>query len=475
MQIWDTFLSPVNLSVVLNPKKGDLVEKRLMRPKLMVQILKIIFLFCATTSLTTSMLFAAPLSINLDVEKFELDNGMKVLLHVDKRIPMVTIHQWYNVGSYHEERNRTGLAHFFEHLMFKGTKKYPEGKFDQTISNVGGQNNAFTSRDYTGYYETVPSSSLEKVLELEADRMTNLALSLPQIQKEREVVKEERRMRTENSPSGYIFEVMMEKVFKNHPYASAVIGSMDHLNKTELDDFAAFYKKFYAPNNSVLVLVGDFNPKKAKEWIKKYYSKIPKSEIAEVKAPAFELTTKYSVTKENKRFDSRKLAIYYMAPAAGTKDSFILDVICEVLAGDAASPLNRTLVDEQKLATNVSFWNYSLKYAGVVAFNADIAGTKPFEKVEDIFYKKIDELIKSGITDEQLQKSKDKISLDYIKSLTTFRGKAQVLAQSEVVRGDYKSFFEDLTQYQSINKQDVINVAKKYLNKNQSHALYLGK
>ncbi len=418
---------------------------------------------------------AEPLSINLKVEKFELDNGMKVLLHVDQRIPMVAVHQWYDVGSYHEDRNRTGLAHFFEHLMFKGTPKFPDGQFDEVVSKVGGQNNAFTSKDYTGYYEVVPSSALEKILELEADRMTNLALILPQIQKEREVVKEERRMRTENSPSGYIFEVMMAKVFGDHNYGSSVIGSMDHLNKTELSDFMAFYKKFYAPNNSTLVLVGDFNPSKVKSWIKKYYGQIPKSEISNTVTKDLTPITKNTLTVENQRFDNRKLAIYYMAPALGTKDSFVLDVICEVLAGDPASPVAKVLVDEKKIATSVSFWNYSLKYAGVVSFNVDLVGKKSFDEVEKIYFQKVQDLVSNGISDEQLQKAKDKISYDYVKALTTYGGKARILAQSEIVRGDYKSFFEDVKVYQGITKSDIVAVAQKYLNKNQSHILHLGK
>ena len=419
--------------------------------------------------------WAKPLAINLNVEKYQLDNGMKVLLHVDKRIPMVAVHQWYDVGSFHEDRNRTGLAHFFEHLMFKGTPKFPDGQFDAIVSKVGGQNNAFTSKDYTGYYEVIPSTSLEKILELESDRMTNLALSLPQIQKEREVVKEERRMRTENSPSGYIFEIMMAKVFGEHNYASSVIGSMEHLNQTGLDDFMAFYKKFYAPNNSTLVLVGDFNPKKAKAWIKKYYGKIPTSKIGKITSAPLPQKTKSTFTRESQRFDNRKLAIYYLAPELGSKDSFVLDVLCEVLAGDSASPITKSLVDDKKIATSVSFWNYSLKYAGVVSFNADIVGKNSFQAVEKDYFQKIQNVIAKGISDEQLQKAKDKISYDYVKSLTTYGGKARVLAQSEIVRGDYKAFFEDVKIYQGIQKEDIQNVAKKYLNKNQSHILHLGK
>ncbi len=415
------------------------------------------------------------LNIDLKVEKYQLDNGMKVLLHVDRSIPMVSVNQWYDVGSFHEERNRTGLAHFFEHLMFKGTPKFPDGKFDEIVSKVGGQNNAFTSRDYTGYYEIIPSASLEQVLELEADRMVNLSLTLPQIQKEREVVKEERRMRTENSPDGYIFEVMMEKAFEGHPYSSSVIGSMEHLNQTDLNDFMAFYKKFYAPNNSTLLLVGDFDISIAKSLIKKYFSKIPKSDLQEIKALAVPRTKKSSLSVENKKFDERKLAIYFQAPAMGTRDSFVLDLICEVLAGDDASPISKILVEEKKLSTGVSFWNYSLKYAGAISFNSDIIGKKSFQDVEKVFFDQVKSLQKNGATLDQIQKSKDKISFEYVQSLTTLGGKARVLAQSEVVRGDYKSFFVDLKEYQSVSNQEIMTVAKKYLNKDQSHIMYLGK
>lgn len=439
----------------------------------------VFFCFLLNLNLTSNISYAetseSSFPIDLKVEKYQLENGMKVLLHVDRRIPMVSVHQWYDVGSFHEERNKTGLAHFFEHLMFKGTPKFPDGKFDEIVSKYGGQNNAFTSRDYTGYFETVPSSSLEQMLELESDRMVNLALNDLQIQKEREVVKEERRMRTENSPDGYIFEVMMEKTFQGHPYSSAVIGSMDHLNQTELKDFMAFYKKFYAPNNSTLILVGDFDVSKAKSLIKKYYSRIPMSNLPEIKNPPLPEIQKNEVFKENKKFDERKLSIYFQAPPMGTRDSFVLDVICEVLAGDEASPIAKILIDQKKVSTSVSFWNYSLKYAGAVSFNADIIGKKPFQDVEKVFFSQLQSLQKNGVNPAQLQKAKDKISFEYIKSLKTLGGKARVLAQSEVVRGDYKSFFTDLNEYQSVTNEEVISVAKKYLNKNQSKIMHLGK
>ncbi len=413
--------------------------------------------------------------INIDVEKYELKNGMKVLLHVDRKVPMVALHQWYDVGSFHEDRDRTGLAHFFEHLMFEGTSKYPTGEFSKIVSQVGGQNNAFTNRDYTGYYEMVPSSALKKALELEADRMTNLVVTLPQIKKEREVVKEERRMRTENSPDGYVFEVMMRKVFGNHPYGDPVIGSMAHLNKTSLPDFMAFYKKFYTPNNSTLVVSGDFDSNKVKSWINKYYSKIPRAKIPQIRVPKLEPIANGTVTRDKKSFNSRKLAIYFMGPALGAKDGFVLDIIAEILAGDDSSPITKYMVDEKKMATSVSLWNYSLKHAGVIMFDADLVKKTSFNLAAQTFFNKVQRLVKSGVSDEQLQKAKDKISLSYVKPLKTISGKARLLAQNEIIRGNYKDFFDDIAEYQSIKKSDISKVAKKYLNRSQAHILYLGK
>jgi zinc protease len=434
------------------------------------------FIFVLVTGFFTGIdSKASDLGISLDVEKYTLSNGMKVLLHVDKRIPMVSVNQWYDVGSFHEDRERTGLAHFFEHLMFKGTKKFPNGQFDKIVSKVGGQNNAFTTRDYTGYYEIVPTSSLKKILELESDRMVNLNFIESQIQSEREVVKEERRMRTENSPTGYIFEIMMQASFKGHPYDSPVIGSMEHLNKTTLEDFKSFYKKFYAPNNSTLILVGDFDKKKVKSWIQNFYGKIPASKIDKVNSPEIKSIKSRNLIVEPKKFDQRKVSIYFQAPAMGEKESYALDVLCEILAGDEASPLYKTLVEDTKIATSTNLWNYSLKHAGVISFNTDLLGRRPFNEVESLFYSTVYQLTDRGISQDQLERAKNKISYDYVQALKTLGGKARVLAQSELVRGDYKSFFEDLKVYQSISDKEVLSVAKKYLVKNKSNVLYLGK
>jgi len=229
------------------------------------------------TQILLLVVFTVPVSAQIkefSVDKYRLKNGMTVLLHQDSSLPIYSLHLWYDVGSSDEEQNRTGLAHFFEHLMFKGTKKNKEGVYDDLIEENGGSNNAFTTRDYTGYYVEMPAGTLETVLKLEADRMTNLSFSKDKIKREREVVKEERRLRVENSPFGLAFESLFAQGYNKSAYKWPVIGSMRHLERSSVSDFKTFYERYYAPNNAVLVIAGDFRKSKAKRWIKKYFGSL---------------------------------------------------------------------------------------------------------------------------------------------------------------------------------------------------------
>lgn len=412
--------------------------------------------------------------LKLDVEKYKLENGMTVLLYQDQRVPMVTVNQWYLVGSYDEEPHRTGLAHFFEHLMFKGTKKFATGSFDAILTELGGTNNAFTSSDYTGYYEMIPSSGLQKVLELEADRMVNLTLDEEEIQKEREVVKEERRMRIDNTPNGTAFETLMGMTFTGHPYGWPVIGSMDHLNATSMEDFRAFYKRYYAPNNSVLAIVGDFDVAQVKKWIDQYYAAIPASDIKRKEPTNLKPQTSRRF-KRIEKFDSRLFGAFFRVPKAGDKEAFVLDILAEALGGGEDSRLFKSLVDRMQLASNVSVWNYSLRHSGVLGINVNLIGKSRFDLVESEILRELENVKQKGLTPMELKRTKDRIMLDFTTMLATGSGKGRVLASSELVRGDYKAFFNDFKIYESITNEDIKSVAKKYLSRNQSNILNLGK
>lgn len=412
--------------------------------------------------------------LNLEVEKYKLKNGMTVLLHKDTSIPMVTVNQWYDVGSYDEETDRTGLAHFFEHLMFKGTQKYSSGSFDSILTELGATNNAFTSNDYTGYYEMLPSAGLEKILELEADRMVNLTLDEDEIQKEREVVKEERRMRIENSPNGMMFESLMGMNFLGHSYEWPVIGSMEHLNATSMDDFKAFYKKFYAPNNSILVIVGDFKVDQVKKWIDKYYAGIPASKIEKKKSVELP-PQKARRFKRINQFDTRMQGIFFRVPGIGDRQAYALDILTEALGGGEDSRLHKLLVDQKSLAASVSMWNYSLRHYGAVGLFVNIMGKRSFNQIENEFFKEVEKIKKNGLSDLELKRTKDRIMLEYVGTLTTGSGKGRVLAATELVRGDYKEFFNDLKIYESITNEDIKAAAKNYLSRHQSNVVNLGK
>ena len=215
--------------------------------------------------------------IKFPVEKYQLNNGLTVLLHEDHSVPTISYHTWFRVGSKNEEPGYTGIAHLFEHLMFKGAKRYTGKEFDRILQANGAVNNAFTSYDYTGYYENLPSDKLELAVDLESDRLVNLQVNAENLVSEREVVKEERRVRVDNSVGGFLSEMLYATVFKVHPYRWPVIGWMQDLDQIDLKKCREFYGSYYAPNNAVVIVAGDFDTKSAKALIDKYYSHLPAS------------------------------------------------------------------------------------------------------------------------------------------------------------------------------------------------------
>ena len=229
--------------------------------------------------------------IDFKVEKYFLKNGMTILLHEDRRIPQIYHQLLVKVGSKDEKKGKTGLAHLFEHMMFRGTNKYTGEEYEERLASIGATNNAFTSRDYTAYEVTLPSHKLEMVLEMEAERLKSLRLTQSYLDKEVEVVKEERRETTDNNPNE-IFEPIMKLIFKSHPYGRPIIGWMRDLEKMSLKDCKKFYQSYYAPNNSILVLVGNFEVKKAKKWIQKYYGALKPSHLEKKSFPSLFCTNK---------------------------------------------------------------------------------------------------------------------------------------------------------------------------------------
>ncbi len=409
------------------------------------------------------------------VDKYNLENGMTVLLHEDNRLPMYSLHLWYEIGSSDEDPNKTGLAHFFEHLMFKGTKKYKEGVYDSTIENNGGINNAFTTREHTGYYVQMPSGTLEKILELEADRMVNLELTEDKINREREVVKEERRMRTENSPSGLAFESLFLNTYFQNSYKWPVIGSMKHLENSNIQDFKKFYKNYYAPNNAILVIVGAFKTSKAKKWIKKYFGRNKPKRISR-KTDATKVVMKNGLNiKIKKPVKSTIITISLPGTSIYSNDTYALDLLGLVLADGTSSRLHKGLVEEKKYNLNVSHWNFKPPRKGLLLFFNTLRPGVSSSKMKLAFKDILAKTAKEGVTLEELNAAKKRMKVSAVNRYKTLNGKAIGLALNELLFKDYKRLFTHTHKYQKISLKKINEVAKKYLNIAKLNIVEVGK
>jgi zinc protease len=401
-------------------------------------------------------------AIQLNVDKYELPNGLTVLLQEDHSAPLVSVHQWFRVGSKDELPGRTGLAHFFEHMMFKGTKKYSKDVFGQTLTSKGGEFNAFTNNDYTGYYINIPSENLKLVLSIESDRMRNLLLDSKDVQSEREVVKEERRMRTDNQPEGVIRETLSDMMFKNLPYKWPIIGSMEDLNQATMDDLHAFYKRFYSPNNAVLVIAGDFDPKKVKEWIADFYGSYPREKIDRV-----QYSQEFDQQKAQEKVIERNVQspivfVSYLTPPAASPETYALDLLTTILGQGDSSRLHRQLVYKDQIATSAGAGCQDQMLASRCFVSVYLKpGGNPRSALK-LIEKEIQNVISKKVSAKELEKAKNNATMDFVNQLSKIGGRAEALAYNEAVFGDYKRLFTDIPAFQAVTAEQIQDVAKKY-------------
>jgi zinc protease len=322
--------------------------------------------FLAIVLLTSVCAFAEPVSpptkpvsgdissqIKFAVEKYQLANGLTVLLTEDHSAPIISLHVWFRVGSKDEEPGYTGLAHLFEHMMFKGAKRYTGEQFDTLLQANGASNNAFTTYDFTGYYEDLPAAKLELVLDLESDRMQSLQVTAENLKSEREVVKEERRMRVDNSPAGVLQETLYGTAYRVHPYRWPVIGYMADINNITLEKAQDFHRQYYAPNNAVVVVSGDFQSGEAKRLIEKYFGGIPSQEIKRRERPAEPAVNASRFQMVTRDVQASMFAMAFHAPKAGDEDSFALDLLANILARGTSSRVFKPQVFKYKRATSL--------------------------------------------------------------------------------------------------------------------------
>ena len=424
---------------------------------------------------TMAMLGSTANAQKVAFEEFDLDNGLHVVLHQDNSAPVIITSVMYHVGAKDEQPNRTGFAHFFEHLLFEGTKNIGKGEWFKLVTANGGQNNANTSDDRTYYYEVFPSNNLELAIWMESERLMHPVIDQKGVDTQNEVVKEEKRLRIDNQPYGNIFKSIKQNLFKNHPYRWTTIGEMEHLDAATLEEFKAFNKKFYVPNNAVLVVAGQFDNAQAKEWIKKYFGAIPKG--APVQRQKFEeapITSAINATWEDPNVQLPMTLAAYRTPSMKTKDARVLDMISSYLSDGKSSKLYKKMVDEKKVALQVgAFSNSQEDYGQYIIYSlplGDISSESLLKEIDE----EIVNMQNNLISENDFQKLQNKFESNYVTSNSTVEGIAENLASFYLLYGDINLVNTEIEIYRSITREDIKEVAKKYLNPNQRLILNYG-
>jgi zinc protease len=389
-----------------------------------------------------------------------LENGLRVLLLEDQRSPIVSVQIWYRVGSRNEHRGLTGIAHFLEHLMFKGTPSHGPKQFARLVEENGGQDNAFTSQDVTSYYVDIAADKLDLVLDLEADRMQNLLLDPKEINSEREVVIEERRTRTEDDPGGFLGEEVSSIAFKAHPYQAPIIGWMDDIKRITPEEIRAFYKTYYVPNNAIVVAVGAFRAEDALEKIKRRFGRIPRGKV-----PPPMLAVEPSPNGERRVLVKRQaeLPIVYMAwhvPNHQSDDSIALELLSTILSGGRASRLYRDLVYQRQLALEAGGDNsyFSVDPNLFWFWATPMPGQTP-EKLEAELSAHIERLKKEPVTDEELARAKNQIEAAFVYQDDSIHQRASLLARFELI-GGYAMKDSFLAKIRGVTAADLTRVAR---------------
>jgi zinc protease len=406
--------------------------------------------------------------------EYDLKNGLHVVLHQDKTAPVVAVSVMYHVGSKDEQTNRTGFAHFFEHLLFEGSENIKRGEFMKIVSSNGGQNNANTSQDRTFYFESFPSNQLETGIWLESERMMHPVINEIGVKTQNEVVKEEKRLRVDNQPYGNFLTEVMKRLFINHPYHWVPIGSMADLDSAKLDEFIAFNKKYYVPNNAVLVIAGDIDVEKTKKLVEDYFGEIP-SGAPITRNPAREepITKEIIDTAYDNNIQIPAIMTAYRTPGMTDKESLALQLASDVLSQGASSRMYKKMVDEKKNSLQVGAFNYALEdYGAYITYalpSGDVALPALLKDMDDEIVKLQTELI----SETEFTKIRNQYENNYIGTNAKMLGVAENLADGySFYNKNTNHINEDLDEIRKITRQDIQNVAKKYLNPNQRVVLY---
>jgi zinc protease len=392
-----------------------------------------------------------------------LPNGLTVVLSEDHSTPIVHLQLVYHVGSKNEKAGRTGFAHLFEHLMFKGSKNVQPEAHTSMLASVGGQSNAYTTDDETVFWETVPSQYLPLILWLEADRMASLRIDKDTFTNERDVVKEERRMRVDNQPYGRLNEIIYDQAFTVHPYKHATIGSMEDLEAASVDDVRDFYQTYYVPANATLVLVGDFDSAQALQLVSQYVGRVPKADRPVPRdIPQEPPQTKEKRVTLQQPWPLPAVVVAYHVTNDGNPDSYPLHIAAKVLSDGQTSRIYRKLVYEKQVAV-AAFGNANLiEHPNLFYAVAIVQPGQSPEDATNILIAELDRLKTEPITEHELQRSKNQFARDYILGRESNQQKAGQLSHAVVIHNDIKTADGEFEIFQNITVADVQRVARTY-------------
>lgn len=403
----------------------------------------------------------------IQFEKYALANGLEVILHQDRSVPLVAVEMYYKVGSGDEQKGRTGFAHLFEHVMFMGSENVPVGAFDQWLEAAGGNNNGTTNADRTNYYETLPSNALPLALWLEADRMGRLLPTMDQtkLDLQRDVVKNERRQSYDNRPYGRANETISAALYPpSHPYSWPTIGSMADLSAASLEDVKSFFRTYYAPNNASLTIAGDFDGDSVRVWVQRYFGGIPRGPTV----PPRPTPSRVIIPRDTTLVLEDRVQLpraYYTWPTVRYfhADDAALDVLAYVLAGDKNSRLYKRLVYDLQIAQDVSAWQNSARIDGFFRIEVTPRVGQAPSKVMGIVDEEIERLMRDGIGPRELARAQNTFRVRFLDDLASVLGKASQLSSYNYLVGTPDYVREDAGRYDRVTVADVQRVAKSYL------------
>ncbi|MCO4793118.1 MAG: insulinase family protein [Bacteriovoracaceae bacterium] len=419
------------------------------------------------TVVTESSKDLGELSLNLEVESYRLENGLRLLIVENSQLPIFSYYTFYDVGGRHESEGTTGATHFLEHMMFKGAKKYGPGQFDSIIEGNGGSTNAYTTFDSTVYYQSIPSHMIEKIVDLEADRLNDVLLEPKSFENERGVIFNERKMRYENSPHGKLYYGMMQSIFKGTPYGGSVIGSVEDLTNLKRDDVKDFFHKFYTPDNAIIVIVGDVDAEETYELVKKKFGSLKPSSI-DIK--------NYKVGKEDKNLYVNKpkwnqhvkingnspnpiVSLAWQGDPLGTRRGFVMDILSSILgAGESSHLYQKYVKNKRPLLNSISVGNYQLKHNGVFFMMGQLLKGVGIKQFRRRIARDSVRFCSGSITERTVQKTKNQYLIGYYSDIQTNAGVAQFLGLRESLFNDYNFYKKELDIYNSITVDEVKTV-----------------